>query len=177
MEPILAALNVLRSLPGTAHSTRLEARVDALLRSDVPAAIATRLAGLSKLTTAREVVRTAGGRDLTDAAVRYLAVGEASRLLPAIRALEARRAESGWDPIAIGILRGRYIRLLRELALAVQVDEELSLGVDRVATRLALRRLAGLREMMDRILGDQPGIPALLVAEERVRGWLARELG
>jgi glutamate dehydrogenase len=177
MEPILAALNVLRGLPGTAHSTRLEARVDALLRSDVPAAIATKLAGLSKLTTAREVVRTAGGRDLTDAAVRYLAVGEASRLLPAIRALEARRAESGWDPIAIGILRGRYIRLLRELAIAVEVDEELSLGVDRVATRLALRRLAGLREMVDHILGDQPGIPALLVAEERVRGWLARELG
>ena len=176
MGPILAALEVLRALPGTAHSARIEARVDALLRSDVPVDIATKLAGLSKLTTAREVVRTAGGRELTDAAVRYLAVGEASRLLPAIRALEARKAESGWDPIAVGILRGRYIRLLRELAIAVEVDEELSLGVDRVATRLSLRRLAGLREMVDHILGDQPGIPALLVAEERVRGWLTREL-
>jgi glutamate dehydrogenase len=172
---ILEALAALLSLPGTAHQARLDSRVDALVRADVPLALARALAGLSKLTTAREVARTAGGRALSDAALRYLAVGEASKLLPAIRALESRKAEGGWDPIAIGILRGRYIRLLRDLAVATNVDDELSLGVDRVAQRLVLHRLGDLRTMVDHIVGDQPSIPALLVGEERVRGWLARQ--
>jgi hypothetical protein len=59
--------------------------------------------------------------------------------------------------------------------VATNVDDELSLGVDRVAQRLVLHRLGDLRTMVDHIVGDQPSIPALLVGEERVRGWLARQ--
>ena len=104
--------------------------------------------------------------------MRYLSLGEASRLLPAIRALESRKAEGGWDPVAIGILRNRYILLLRSLQDAVDVSHEVRLGVDRVATRLGRGDLKSLRQLMAHLLGDHPGVSALLVAEERVRAWI-----
>jgi len=105
---------------------------------------------------------------------RYLAIGEASRILPVIRALETRRARGGWDPVATGILRNRYVMLLRQLCDAVAVGPEVRLGVDRLAVRLGRGVLSELQAEMDRVLGgEQQNLAALLVAEERVRARLA----
>ena len=109
--------------------------------------------------------------------VRYLAIGEASRLLPSIRALLVRPTQDRWDPVAMGILRNRYTLLMRQLFAQVPVGDDAKLGIDRLAQNLARQGtgpLAGLQAEMDQILGDDPGLATLLVAEERVRGWLAR---
>ncbi|MEC8422124.1 MAG: hypothetical protein VX000_00030, partial [Myxococcota bacterium] len=81
----------------------------------------------------------------------------------------------GWDPVAIGILRNRYLHLMRALVAAVDIGPEVRLGIDRVATRLGRGELKRLMELMDHILGERPDIAALLVAEERVRAWAAEQ--
>jgi len=171
---ILEALQIIQTTPGSGHRARLDARAENLLRSDISASLAEKLAGLSKVTTAREVALLTPSGDLAAAVVGYLGIGEASRILPTIRKLEGRKAEGGWDPVAVGILRGRYIRLLRDLVRSIDLGEEAQLGVDRVASRLGRGRLAELRELVDHILGENPSIAALLVCEERVRAWMAK---
>jgi glutamate dehydrogenase len=171
---IRTVLSRIGKLRGTALEGRIEARVDEFSNTKVPVAVRKRIALLGELAAAREIARSCESDEaIRDGIVRYLALGEASRLLPAIRALESRKAQGGWDPVAIGILRNRYILLLRELEDAVDVRREVRLGVDRVATRLGRGELKSLRVLMAHLLGDQPDVSALLVAEERVRAWIA----
>ena len=166
------SLKSLGRCKGTAHEARIRTRTEAYVSRKIARPQAKHLALLSELTVAREIARAHDGEErLANTVIRYVAIGEASRLLPAIRALGGRRAQGGWDPVAIGILRNRYIRLLRDLVRVVEIGPEVRLGVDRVATRLGREDLRDLQQLMDHILGEQPSIAALLVAEERVRAW------
>jgi len=175
-ERIRGCLQKLGRMRGTALEARLKTRATRHLTRKLPPKLAQRLAVLGELAAAREVARLPdnGGR-LSHDLIRYLAIGEASRVLPAIRAIEARTSQGGWGPIATGILRTRYIMLLRNLIETVTVGPEVRLGVDRVTTRLSRGPLRELRAEVDHILGDQPTVSSLLVAEERVRAWLARQ--
>jgi len=180
-EELVAIREVLGRLPkirGTAHTERLRSRVKAFKAQGISSELASHLAGLGELTVAREIACLHDGKErLADTITRYLAIGEASRLLPAVRALELRRTQDRWDPVAMGILRNRYIALMRELCRVVPVSHEVRLGVDRLAVRLARSgsgALEAMQDEMDRILGDEPDLATLLVAEERVRAWIAR---
>ena len=104
--------------------------------------------------------------------VRYLAVGNASRVLGAIKTLESRPAKGRWDPMAMGILRNRYYDLLQGLVDKVKVGPELRLSVDRVAHQLYWNQLKSQADEMDSILGEAPDLGALLVAEDRMRAFL-----
>lgn len=172
LDTIRAVLDRLPSLEGTVHHSRLENRVDVLMGRDLPQSVANKLALLDELPAAREIARIVGKDGIDSASVRYLAVGQASRLLPAIQSLQRRTATSGWDPVAISILRTRYVGLLRSLVDAVDLRREIRLGVDRAATIIGRGQLRHLRELVDHIIGNNPGIPALLVAEERIGGWI-----
>ena len=174
-ERIAEALKALSRCRGTVHEARIRARAETYESRLISRNAAKPLSLLGELTVAREIAKGhPEGERLASSVIRYLSVGEASRLLPAIRALETRQAQGGWDPVAIGILRNRYIRLLRELVDAVDIGPEVRLGVDRVTTRLGREDLKDLQQLMDHILGEQPTIAALLVAEERVRAWTAQ---
>ncbi len=181
LDQIRSALRAISRARGTAHEARIQQRADSHTALGISPALAKSIALLGELTNAREIALShpAGDR-MASSVVRYLAVGEASRLLPAVRALESRQAEGGWDPVAIGILRNRYIKLLRDLVSVVTVGPEVRLGIDRVATRLGREELRELQDLMDHILGERPALAALLVAEERVRAWtvqLSRDTG
>jgi NAD-specific glutamate dehydrogenase len=155
---------------------RLRARRDQHADRGLPRKLAERIAALGELIACREIALLNDGSERMAATlVRYMAVGEASRVYAAIDALSARGAEGGWDPVAIGILRTRYLHLLRGLVEALRIGPEVRLGIDRVATRLYRDELKDLRAMMDHMLGERPDLAALLVAEERVRGWIARQ--
>jgi glutamate dehydrogenase len=159
---------------GSELEARLRARAEAHVERGIPQRLADRIAALGELTTCREVALLNGGEERVSASLtRYLAIGQASRVLPAIHALEERVSQGGWDPVAIGILRNRYLHLMRALVDAVNVGAEVRLGIDRVATRLGRGELKELMSLMDHILGERPDIAALLVAEERVRAWAA----
>ena len=171
---ITRVLEAITTLSGAVHQDRLRLRTEAL--SEIPDALARRIAILGELTLASEVTGLPEeGLDLSEQAVRYLALGEASRLLPTIRALEVRKASGGWDPVAIAIIRNRYIHQMRSLVGAFTLGPEARLGVDRVTLRLTRNRLADLSARMDDILTDASDISALLVAEERLRGLIERD--
>ncbi len=151
-------------------------RVKGLLDKGVPRALAQRCPGFLDLTVAREIAalqRESGDGD-RDAIVRYLAIGQASRLLPTIAAMESQQGSGPWDFVANGLLRSRYLALLRQLALSVHLGGELRLSVDRAAHRLYWDGgLRGFADTMQSILGDSPDTSAYLVAEERLKAsWL-----
>jgi glutamate dehydrogenase len=171
---ILEALAALKGQGGTALEARLSRRTEELSAPGLSAELVGRLALLGELVLARDVALLAGTGDLSEALVRQVAVGEASRLLPTVRTLEARQSESGWDPVAFGILRNRYLKLVRELVVAVQVGEEARLGADRVGMRLSRNDLAGMAELVGAVLGERPPLAALMVGEERIRAWTER---
>ncbi len=178
---VLARLSAIR---GSAHLDRIEHRSASFRTLGIPAPLCNRLAVLGELSVAREIALLSLGEgassdqaSLDNAIVRYLAIGEASRLLPSIRALLERQTQDRWDPVAMGILRNRYILLMRQLFAQVPVGDDVKLGIDRLAqnlSRVGTGPLASLQNEMDLILGDDPGLATLLVAEERVRAWLAR---
>ena len=138
--------------------------------------VAERIAALTDLTVASEIARVqeANNDSLRDAIVRYLAIGNASRLLPAIRTMETRRGSGPWDEVAGGILRARYFSLLREVVLRTSLGAELKLGVDRASFRLGRGALKDVGRMVDHVLGAAPDVGALLVAEERLRAAIIR---
>jgi glutamate dehydrogenase len=170
---IRAVLDRMAQISGTTHHERFRARVESL--SELPAALATRIAVLGDLTIAHEIVQLHRGDNLDQTVISYLAIGEASRLLPTIRVLESRRAEGGWDPVAIAILRNRYLSQLRSLVRSIDLGPEVTLGVDRVTLRLSRGHLTGLAGEMESILSNASDISALLVAEERIRARISRE--
>jgi len=154
---------------------RTRARADQLVGMKVPSGVAARIVALEDLVSAREIALL-GGKERSNVAgiVRYLAVGEASRILPALRTLASRRTQGRWDAIAVGVLKNRFLGLLRQMVDGLELGAAAQLGVDRVALRLARGPLGGLQAEMDRVLGDQPDVATLLVAEERIRGFVAR---
>ncbi|MCK6506427.1 NAD-glutamate dehydrogenase [Myxococcota bacterium] len=178
LDGIRDVLERLPRLRGAAHNERLQQRTNELLALGLPAELAGQVAVLGELAVAREITLLRGAGAGAGAIVRYLALGEASRLLPAVRALEVRPTRDRWDPVATGILRHRYLGLMRQLFAVVPLGEDVErLGVDRLAQRLARQgtgELARLQDMMDRVLGADPDLATLLVAEERVRSWIAR---
>jgi NAD-specific glutamate dehydrogenase len=138
--------------------------------------LSSRVANLVDLTIAREIamIRVEMGDSVRDAIVRYLAIGNASGLLPAIHRIERRRGAGQWDQLAIGILRSRYVSLLRELVLRTPMDSELKLGVDRAIFRLGRGPLSSISKTVDTIVGEGASVGALLVAEERIRAAVLR---
>jgi glutamate dehydrogenase len=175
MATIRDVLERIGRVRGTAHETRIGQRATKYTGRNIPSGLANRLALIGELSVAREIAQVhREGERLTHTTVAYLALGEASRLLPALRAIEDRKSSGRWDKLALGTLRGRYLALLRDLYAAVPIGNESRLGIDRVARRLGRGPLQALSTEMDRILGDQPDLATLLVAEERVRGIIAR---
>ena len=151
-------------------------RVKHLLDKGVPKALAQRCPGFLDLTVAREIaaLQRENGDSDRDAIVRYLAIGQASRLLPTIAAMESQQGSGPWDFVANGLLRSRYLTLLRQLCQKVELGGELRLSVDRAAHRLYWDGgLRGFADTMQSILGDSPDTAAYFVAEERLRAsWL-----
>jgi glutamate dehydrogenase len=173
-EGIRAALTALIAQGGAAVEGRVAARAEALVNGGVAPALARRIASLGEIVAAREIALLAAKGEITHAVVvRYVTAGEASRLAPTLRALEARLAATAWDPVALGIVRNRYVRLQRELVDAARGIDPRQ-GVDDQVQTVARRDLAGLAELVGRVLGDQPALAALLVADERVRAWIGR---
>ncbi len=169
---------VLRSMARSRHKTTngAEEARQALIKRRVPKALASRCVAMGNLSLAREIAtcQKIHGDKTRDAVVRYLAIGKASRVLGAIHALEAHRASGRWDPLATGILRNRYFKLLATLVEKVEVGHELRLSVDRAAHQLYWNKLKTQADALDAILGDAPDLGAFLVAEERIRAFLLR---
>ena len=103
--------------------------------------------------------------------VRYLSVGEASGLLPLLRALSERPSATRWDSIAFGILRNRLLQRLRRLALETEIGSEMRLGVDRLSSKLSRGALQVLSEELEG-LASHPDLANVIVANERVRALL-----
>ena len=178
-EDVAMTLEVLSNLPrrrGRADRTRIEDISNSMSQKGLSATLSSRVANLVDLTIAREIamIRVEMGDSVRDAIVRYLAIGNASGLLPAIHRIERRRGVGQWDQLAIGILRSRYVSLLRELVLRTPLDSELKLGVDRAIFRLGRGALSSIGKTVDLIVGEGASVGALLVAEERIRAAVLR---
>ena len=172
VQNIVARLSRSRS---RGEQARVQGLVAALVQRAVPKPVAERCVGMTDLTVAAEIARLQlelGDTD-RDAIVRYQAVGQASGLLEAIRTLELRPAQGRWDAVAIGILRTRYLSLLRDLVLKTELGNELRLPTDRLGHKLTWGPLKEFAAVMGGILKDEPDVGAYLVAEERLRGLLA----
>ncbi|TNE88792.1 MAG: hypothetical protein EP330_13455 [Deltaproteobacteria bacterium] len=115
------------------------------------------------------------GVELADMAVRILAVGRATGLQPILDDLAGRPAGGRWDPIALRILFHRFSVLLQD-AVRAAAEEGSAKTVDALESKLRTGRLALVREQVDALLEGEtePSVATLLVAEERVRGVLAR---
>ena len=151
---------------------RVEGMVSGLEARGVPRALAQRCVNTTDLTLAEliEGLLTERPESDRDAIVRTLAIGKATRLLPAIRVLESRPSTGRWDPIALGILRQRYLTLLKEAVRRTPVGAEIRLRSDRLSHKLLwdgpLREVASV---LDAVLAEPPDVSAFLVAEERLR--------
>ncbi len=158
------------------HKDRFSAGVRKLRSLGVSERLAGKVTACWDLTLAREIalVRRRTGEPVRDAVVRYLGVGRGSRLLPAIWAIEDRVSQDEWDQVAAGILRSRYFSLLQGLVESTPLTSELRLGVDRVSHKLYWGPLKELADMVEGIVGNAPGVGALLVAEERLRAAVMR---
>ncbi|MCB9763440.1 MAG: NAD-glutamate dehydrogenase [Alphaproteobacteria bacterium] len=161
---------------GRVETERVNSQVTNLSNKGVPRDLAQRAVQLTDLTIAREIAllqeRTHDSD--RDGIVRYLAIGEASGLLPGVRAIESRDTRSTWDPVALGILRTRFFHMLRKLMEVTPLGSELRLGTDRLAQKLREGKLAEVAEGVGAILGDAPDVGAFLVAEERLRAVVMR---
>ena len=168
----LAALSATRST-ADAHTARTH--ISSHVAKNIPQEVSERIVNASMAAAASEVCALARTRNesITDAAVRFQAVGHASRLLPTVRAIGARRGEGRWDPVARGILKLRYVALLREVTARAEIaPSQLRLGVDRVAEGLAGDGLKNVARVVEQIVGDSPDVPNLLVAEQQIRAAL-----
>jgi glutamate dehydrogenase len=178
-EPMDTVREVLRMLPrlqGAAHQAELQSAADQHTEREIPESIAMKIATMSKLTVAREIALLHKPEDrLSHTVIRYISIGEATGILPALRRMRIRQTSGPWEQVALAILRNRFFLLMRELYEVVPVGPEVRLGVNRVRRRLVRRGpLASMAaEMMD-VLGEHTSTANLLVAEERIRAYLAR---
>ncbi len=153
----------------TAEAQDAARRIAQSVANGIPEAIATAIVDASNAAQASEVCAVARARkeSIANAACRYQAVGQASRLLGATRA--GGRGESRWDPVARGILRLRYTALLREVVLSVDTGSSLALGVDRAAEALAAGPLKNVARIVEQVVGETPDVASLLVGEQQIR--------
>ena len=178
-EPIDTISEVLRRLPkiqGAAHQEQLKIAAHQHIAREVPESVALRIATMSKLTVAREIALIHRPEDrLSHTIIRYISIGEATGILPALRQMRIRQTSGPWEQVALASLRNRVFLLMRELVQVVPVGPEVRLGVNRVRRRLVRRGpLATMANEMQEVLGEHATTANLLVAEERIRGHLAR---
>jgi len=177
-EPMDTVREVLRLLPkikGAAHQEQLRQAAEQHTVREIPESVALKIATLSKLTVAREIalIHHEDNR-LSHTVIRYISIGEATGILPALRRMRIRQTSGPWEQVALAILRNRFFLLMRELVEIVPVGPEVRLGVNRVRRRLIRRGpLAKMATEMQEVLGEHAGTANLLVAEERIRAHLA----
>ena len=181
-DPIETIQEVLRQLPrvrGAAHQEQLANMTQQQLERGIPEPTAAKIAALAKLTIAREIalLHNPGDR-VSHTVIRYISVGEATGILPALRKIRVEQTTGPWDQVALAILRNRFFALMRELYAAIPLGPEVRLGVNRIKRRLIRKGPLGqLTTEVDRLLSSRPDTAMLLVAEERIRGALASGLG
>ena len=105
-----------------------------LTAQEDPPALAQQIAVLEELSTTVEIAalissETPSQSEMDKAIVSYFAIGEASCILPMVRALEFRRAVGGWDPAATAILRSRFFHLQATLTRSFELNEKPKLGL------------------------------------------------
>ncbi|MDP2304525.1 MAG: NAD-glutamate dehydrogenase [Pseudomonadota bacterium] len=168
------ALAAIAETRDAADSASFAASVSRLVSKGIAHDTAERIMNASNAALASEVcaVATARGEPILEAAGRYQAVGHASRLLPSLRSISARRGVGPWDPVALGILRLRYLALLREVAIRTPIGDELKLGTDRAAEALATGPIREVARITEQIVGDAPDVASLLVGEQQIRAVL-----
>jgi glutamate dehydrogenase len=181
-DPTETIREVLRQLPrvrGAAHQEQLTKMGQGHLDRGIPEATSLKIATLTKLTVAREIalLHEPGAR-VSHTVIRYIAVGEATGILPALRAMRIERTSGPWDQVALSILRNRFFLLMRQLYGAIPLGPEVRLGINRIKRRLTRHGpLSALANEVDRLLSSRPDIAMLLVAEDRIRSALASGLG
>ena len=174
---------VLRQLPkvrGAEHQEQLQKMAESHIERGIPENIAIKIATLTKLTIAREIALIHDPADrVSHTIIRYISVGEATGILPALRAMRIEQTSGPWDQVALAILRNRFFLLMRQLYAAIPLGPEVRLGVNRIKRRLVKKGPLGtLTQEVERLLSSRPDTAMLLVAEERIRGALASgELG
>lgn len=160
------------------EKARIAGHVATLEARGVPTPLATKCVNTTDLTLAELIARLQVERKESDrdAIVRTMAIGKATRILPAIRVLETRSSTGRWDPIALGILRQRYLSLLAEAVRRTPIGAELRLRSDRLAHKLLWEDgpLRDVASVMDAVLAEPPDVSAFLVAEERLRGAMSK---
>ncbi len=175
MEAANALLSLIRRNRGRDESSRCTGAVKALEGQGLPKSMAEKVVSGGDLTLATEIVGLRRPDESErDAVVRYLAVGQATGLLQAVRALETKSSAGRWDTVAVGLLRGRYLDLLGELVQGVDVTGLMKLKTDRLAHKVAWGELSAVRGVADSMLRGKPDVGAYLVAEERLRAAVLR---
>jgi glutamate dehydrogenase len=175
LDSIREVLKLLPKLKGAAHQAQLKHTAAQHTAREIPRSLATRIATLSKLTIAREIALIHPPEErLSHTVIRYISIGEATGILPALRGMRIQQTSGAWEQVAMAILRNRMLLLMRDLCQIIPIGPEVRLGVNRVRRRLIHRGSLGiLAKEMAEVLGTQPNIARLLVAEERIRGHLA----
>ena len=176
MVSCLESYSNLRRRRGLADKSRFSEKSESLVRSGLSQALSDRVATVSDLTTAMETsrIRTERNESVRDAIVRYLSIGNASGLLPAIYRIESQRVSDQWEQLAVSILRSRYLGLMRTLVESTEMERDLKLGVDRASFRLSRGPMEEVRKVVDGIVGEGATVGALLVAEERIRAMVLK---
>ncbi len=177
-DPTDTIQEVLRQLPkvrGAAHQEQLQGMAQGHIERGIPDNIAAKIATLTKLTIAREIALLHDPADrVSHTVIRYISVGEATGILPALRAMRIEQTSGPWDQVALAILRNRFFLLMRQLYGAIPLGPEVRLGVNRIKRRLIRKGpLGALTAEVESLLGSRPDTAMLLVAEERIRGALA----
>jgi NAD-specific glutamate dehydrogenase len=156
------ALSALALHGGEAPARPGHATIAQHVANGIPEALAMRIVNASNALYAEEicVIAQADNASVADAAQRYAAVGQTTGLIAVIGA--APPGESRWEPLARHILRLRYTALLRVLVLGVS-------GRGGPASRETLTRIATI---LQRVVGANPDVAALVAAEHRIRAVL-----
>ena len=165
-----AVLKAMPRLVGSKDKERMQRDVEELMNKDVPAVLATRIVALEDVALADQISLTMNDlSQVNSKTISYLAIGEASLFVQTIRTLEDRRAIGGWDPAANAILRSRFLHQLKLLVDMVDLEDETTLGTDRVAFRLRLYHFAGIYAEMKTIIVDGVDLAGLVVANARAQ--------
>jgi NAD-specific glutamate dehydrogenase len=165
------ALTAIVSSGTTTESLALQAQIAGHVSKGIPTETAESIVLAGNASMASEIcaLATAHAESIGEAARRYSAIGHASKLLPTLRLIAARRGVGRWDPVALGILKVRYRTLLRDVALRTAAGKELALGADKAAEALAGGPLKDVARIIDQIVGDSPDVASLLVGEQQIR--------
>ena len=148
--------------------------IQSLVNKGLPQPLAAKVFASRSFTYASEIISLMKeGDSERDAIVRYLAIGEASGILGAVSSIESRAAAGKWDTVAMGMMRNRFLSLLRQVVQTTTLQPaDLRMSTERLAHRLKWGELKAMRQSMDAVLARANAVGAYLVAEERVRALL-----